>query len=178
MPSDSSEPKASYDVVPVLSAELGLPHTSIRAVVRLLGDGATVPFIARYRKEQTGGLDEVQIRSIEERFTYLTELEARRESVIAEIKSQGKLTPELAQKLACVRSNVTQLVDRLESGGLVKREADPADRRSIRAVITDAGRDRERAGSMALSEVQDKISHILGRYDVGHIEQALSALRT
>ncbi len=95
------------------------------------------------------------------------------------VTSNAPLTlGELAQKLACVRSNVTQLIDRLESDGLVKREADPADRRSIRAVITDAGRDRERAGSMALSEVQNKISHILGRYDVGHIEQALSALRT
>ncbi len=95
-----SSPPATYDAVPALTAELSLPGSSIRAVVRLLAEGATVPFIARYRKEQTGGLDEVQIRSIEERFTYLTELEARRESVIAEIKSQGKLTPELAQKLA------------------------------------------------------------------------------
>jgi DNA-binding MarR family transcriptional regulator len=85
---------------------------------------------------------------------------------------------ELAQKLACVRSNVTQLVDRLESDGLVKREADPADRRSIRAVITDAGRDRERAGSIALAHVQDEISQLLARYDAGHIEQALSALKT
>jgi DNA-binding MarR family transcriptional regulator len=85
---------------------------------------------------------------------------------------------ELAQKLACVRSNVTQLVDRLESDGLVKREADPADRRSIRAVITDAGRDRERAGSIALAHVQDDISQLLARYDAGHIEQALSALKT
>ena len=84
---------------------------------------------------------------------------------------------ELAQKLACVRSNVTQLVDRLESDGLVKREADPADRRSIRAVITDAGRDRERAGSMALSRVQDDISHVLAKFDSAHIEQALSALK-
>src|SRR3970282_799627 len=52
---------------------------------------------------------------------------------------------ELAQRLACVRSNVTQLVDRLEFDGLVRREADPADRRSIMAVITDSGRDREKA---------------------------------
>jgi protein Tex len=96
-PSPSTTP---YDAVPTLAAELDLASTSIRAVVRLLADGATVPFIARYRKEQTGGLDEVQIRNVEERFTYLTELEARRESVTAEISSQGKLTPELAQKLA------------------------------------------------------------------------------
>ena len=84
---------------------------------------------------------------------------------------------DLALKLACVRSNVTQLVDRLESDGLVRREADPADRRSIRAVITDAGRDRERAGSMALTHVQDEISQVLTGFDSAHIERALSALK-
>lgn len=94
------------------------------------------------------------------------------------VSSNGPLTlGDLAGKLACVRSNVTQLVDRLESDGLVRREADPADRRSIRAVITDAGRDRERAGSAALSQVQDDISHTLARFDSAHIEQALSALK-
>ena len=93
----------------------------------------------------------------------------------------GSNTPltlgELAQKLACVRSNVTQLVDRLESDGLVRREADPADRRSIRAVVTDTGRDREKAGSIALANVQDEISHVLSGFDAGHIERALSALK-
>jgi DNA-binding MarR family transcriptional regulator len=93
----------------------------------------------------------------------------------------GSSTPltlgDLAEKLACVRSNVTQLVDRLESDGLVRREADPADRRSIRAVITDAGRDRERAGSTALARVQDDVSHVLAGFDSAHIEKALSALK-
>jgi DNA-binding MarR family transcriptional regulator len=84
---------------------------------------------------------------------------------------------ELAQKLACVRSNVTQLVDRLETDGLVRREADPADRRSIRAVVTDAGRDREKAGSVALAHVQDEISQVLSRFDAAHIERALTALK-
>ena len=84
---------------------------------------------------------------------------------------------ELAQRLACVRSNITQLVDRLEGDGLVRREADPADRRSIRAVVTDAGRERQHAGSTALAVVQDEISHTLARYDSAHIEQALSALK-
>ncbi len=100
--SATSLPASSYDAVPVLASELGLPAASIRAVVRLLAEGATVPFIARYRKEQTNGLDEVQIRTIEERFTYLTELEARREAVIQEIQSQGKMTPELLAKLRSV----------------------------------------------------------------------------
>jgi uncharacterized protein len=71
----------------------------VRAVVSLLNEGATVPFIARYRKEATGGLDEVAIRNIEERRTYLLELEGRRASVLAEIRSQGKLTPALESKL-------------------------------------------------------------------------------
>lgn len=84
---------------------------------------------------------------------------------------------ELAQRLACVRSNVTQLVDRLESDGLVRREADSADRRSIMAVITDSGRDREKAGSIALAKVQDDISQVLAGFDSAHIERALSALR-
>ena len=84
---------------------------------------------------------------------------------------------ELAQKLACVRSNVTQLVDRLESDGLVRREADPADRRSIRAVVTDTGRDREKAGSIALANVQDEISQVLSGFDAVQIERALSALK-
>jgi DNA-binding MarR family transcriptional regulator len=84
---------------------------------------------------------------------------------------------ELAQKLACVRSNVTQLVDRLETDGLVRREADPADRRSIRAVVTDTGRDREKAGSIALAEVQDEVSQVLSGFDAGHVERALSALK-
>lgn len=91
--------------------------------------------------------------------------------------SQPLTLGELAGKLACVRSNVTQLVDRLEADGLVRREADPADRRSIRAVITDAGRDRERAGYQALGRVQDEISQSLARFDAAHVESALSALK-
>jgi uncharacterized protein len=95
-PSPSDSP---YDPVPVICRELSLAAPGVRAVVALLAEGATVPFIARYRKEATGGLDEVAIRNIEERRTYLLELEARRGSVLAEIKSQGKLTPALESKL-------------------------------------------------------------------------------
>src|SRR5688572_19353459 len=91
---------APFDASAVIADELSLPEGAVRAVVRLLAEGATVPFIARYRKEATGGLDEVQIRNVEERRTYLIELEARRESVLAEIEKQGKLSPELKQKIA------------------------------------------------------------------------------
>src|SRR6186713_3124305 len=93
-------PSTPFDPVPLLRDELKLNEGSIAAVIRLIAEGGTVPFIARYRKEATGGLDEVQIRAVGERFEYLTELEARRSSVIAEIQSQGKLSPELLAKLS------------------------------------------------------------------------------
>jgi uncharacterized protein len=101
---DQSDPSQnpSFDAAAEIAAELALAEASVRAVVRLMAEGGTVPFIARYRKEATGGLDEVQIRSVGERFEYLTELEARRSSVIAEINAQGKLSPELLGKLRSV----------------------------------------------------------------------------
>jgi protein Tex len=94
----SAEPEA-FDVVTELTRELGLPSAAVAAVVRLLGEGATVPFIARYRKEATGGLDEVAIREIEQRHAYLSELEVRRSKVIQEIDKQGKLEPALLARL-------------------------------------------------------------------------------
>ena len=100
-------------------------------------------------------------------------------NVLAVLVSAGSpmTLGELAQKLACVRSNITQLVDRLEADGLVRREADPKDRRSIRAVITDAGKERQHAGSSALARVQDDVTIALSRFDSTHIEQALSAIK-
>jgi protein Tex len=90
---------ADYDPVPIVAAELGLPLAGVAAVLRLLSEGATVPFIARYRKEATLGLDEVAIRQIEERCAYLLELHERKCSVLAEIEQQAKLTPDLAAKI-------------------------------------------------------------------------------
>ncbi|MEM6531117.1 MAG: Tex family protein [Myxococcota bacterium] len=94
-----------------LNQELRLPKRGIQAVLDLLADGATVPFIARYRKERTGSLDEVQIRAIEEKATYLRELEDRRVSILRSIEQQGKLTDELkAQIQACtVKSTLEDL---------------------------------------------------------------------
>ncbi|MGN6103634.1 MAG: Tex family protein [Kofleriaceae bacterium] len=88
-----------FDPVPSLASSLGLAPQAVAAVIALLDDGNTVPFIARYRKERTGGLDEVQIRAIEERREYLVELETRRAAILASIAEQGKLTPELEAKL-------------------------------------------------------------------------------
>ena len=88
-----------FDPVPALAQELSLPEKRVQAVVNLLAEGNTVPFIARYRKELTGGMDEVQIRTIAERRGYLLELEERRQTILTSIEEQGKLTPALADKL-------------------------------------------------------------------------------
>jgi uncharacterized protein len=96
--------KSSYDPVPQLSIDLSLPPAAVAAVVKLLAEGSTVPFIARYRKEATGGLDEVQIRAIEERRAYLIEMEDRRQAILKSIEEQGKLTPELRAKILAAGS--------------------------------------------------------------------------
>ena len=79
--------------------ETGLKPFQVEQTATLLREGATVPFIARYRKEQTGELDEVQIRTIEERFTYFTELEERKGTILNTIGEQGKLTEELRRRI-------------------------------------------------------------------------------
>ncbi|MCG3173619.1 MAG: Protein YhgF [Myxococcota bacterium] len=89
----------NFNPAPPVAAELSLPLSGVEAVLRLLGDGNTVPFIARYRKEATGALDEVQIRSIEERGQYMRELEERRLAVLKSIDEQGKLTGALRQRI-------------------------------------------------------------------------------
>ena len=78
-----------------IALELAVHAHQVAATVALLDDGATVPFVARYRKEATGGLDDTQLRHLEERLGYLRELEERRVAVLASIDEQGKLTPEL-----------------------------------------------------------------------------------
>ncbi|MDA9470092.1 Transcription accessory protein (S1 RNA-binding) [Enterococcus sp. 5H] len=90
----------NQDVVELLLKELsGYRSKQITTVLTLLNEGNTVPFIARYRKEMTGSLDEVQIREIEERYTYLGNLEKRKEEVLRLIEEQGKLTEELAKSI-------------------------------------------------------------------------------
>lgn len=83
-----------------IAQELDVKPQQVAAAIALLDDGATVPFIARYRKEATGGLDDTQLRFLEERLSYLRELEARRETILSSIREQGKLTPELEAEIA------------------------------------------------------------------------------
>ncbi|MEW6098484.1 MAG: Tex family protein [Pseudomonadota bacterium] len=78
-----------------IAAELNVRPAQVNAAVELLDGGSTVPFIARYRKEATGGLDDAQLRELETRLAYLRELEERRQAVLKSIEEQGKLTPEL-----------------------------------------------------------------------------------
>jgi uncharacterized protein len=94
----------------IIASEIGTGPEQVRAAVALLDEGSTVPFIARYRKEATGGLDDGQLRQLEERLGYLRELEARREAIRKSIEAQGKLSEDLAAKLASA-STKTELED-------------------------------------------------------------------
>src|ERR1700726_925179 len=82
-----------------IAQEITAAPAQVKAAVELLDSGATVPFIARYRKEATGGLDDEQLRTLTERLTYLRELEERRTAIIESIRTQGKLTGALAAQI-------------------------------------------------------------------------------
>jgi uncharacterized protein len=98
------------DIPSIIAAELDLRTAQVTAALALFADGATVPFVARYRKERTGNLDEVQLRQIAERHQYLSELENRKQVILEAIEAQGKLTPDLkAAILACEQK--TELED-------------------------------------------------------------------
>jgi len=89
----------SPEILLHVAKTLNVPMRGMMATIELLDEGGTVPFIARYRKEVTGNLDEVQIRDIEEKLGYFRELEDRRKTILASIEDQGKLTPELKTRI-------------------------------------------------------------------------------
>jgi uncharacterized protein len=86
----------------IIAPEIGARLEQAAAAIKLLGEGSTVPFIARYRKEATGGLDDTQLRLLAERLVYVRELDARRDTILESIRSQGKLTDDLVAKIAAV----------------------------------------------------------------------------
>ena len=101
----------SHDTIGLrLAEELGIRPQQVAATVALLDEGATVPFIARYRKEITGALDDTQLRTLEERLRYLREMEDRRAAILKSIEEQGKLTPQLRSELLAADSK-TRLED-------------------------------------------------------------------
>ena len=94
------------NIAQLLAKELSLKPSQIENALELFAEGATIPFVARYRKERTGEMDEIQLRDLEERFTYLTELEERKSVILDAIASQGKLTDELKAKIeSCLQKN-------------------------------------------------------------------------
>jgi len=97
-------------IIKQIAAEIAARPDQVNAAVQLLDEGATVPFIARYRKEVTGGLDDTQLRTLEQRLTYLRELEDRRQVILRTITEQGKLTPALEQDILAA-DNKTRLED-------------------------------------------------------------------
>ena len=87
------------NIIEMLSAEFQLKKTQVEQTVALIDEGNTIPFIARYRKEVTGGLSDVVLRDLDERLTYLRNLQERKEEVLRLIDEQGKLTEELKEQI-------------------------------------------------------------------------------
>ena len=90
---------STHKILQLISQELSLKETGVRNTISLLEEGATVPFISRYRKERTGSLDEVQISDIQKLLKHFKDLEARKETILAAIKEQNKLTDELSHRI-------------------------------------------------------------------------------
>ena len=89
----------TFPLAQIIARDLGVREAQVESTITLIEEGATIPFIARYRKERTGGLDDTQLRKLAERYEYLTELQARRETILTSISDQGKLTPALERAL-------------------------------------------------------------------------------
>ena len=98
--SSGIDSQARSRIISQLAVELSVKPQQVAATIALLDDGATVPFIARYRKEATGGLDDTVLRNLDTRLIYLRELEERRAAVLESVRSQGKLTPELESEFS------------------------------------------------------------------------------
>src|SRR5918911_3447791 len=101
---DPAAPEVARSVEQRIADELGVRPHEVAAAVDLLDGGATVPFVARYRKEATGSLDDAQLRTLEERLRYLRELEERRAVVLESVRSQGKLDAELEARILAADS--------------------------------------------------------------------------
>ncbi|WP_240488468.1 Tex family protein [Labilithrix luteola] len=171
---DRAQSETTFDPSARIAEELRLDVNAIRAVVRLLAEGATVPFIARYRKEQSGGLDEVAVRAIEEKREYLLELDARKQTILAAIDEQGKLTPQLRAAIenAWVKSALEDLYlpfkPKRRTRALIARERglEPLANR-ILAQPTSGNPDADaRAYVDAKKEVADTAAALAGARDI------------
>ena len=111
--------EAEVRIVAQLAQELGIRAAQVLAVIELLNDGSTVPFIARYRKEATGGLDDTVLRNLDTRLLYLRDLEERRAAILASITEQNRLTPELEKSIQ--QADTKQRLEDLYAPYKVKR---------------------------------------------------------
>lgn len=107
-------------IIKKIAEELGLKPALVESTVKLIDEGNTIPFIARYRKEVTGGMSDVELRDLDEKLTYYRNLEARKEEVLRLIEEQGKLTPELEEEIR--KAQVLQRVEDLYKPFKQKRE--------------------------------------------------------
>ncbi|MGU3536363.1 Tex family protein [Methylobacterium sp. A54F] len=154
-----------------IAAELGVAEGRVRAAVDLLDGGATVPFIARYRKEATGALDDAQLRTLEERLAYLRELEARRAAILEGIRAQGKLDAELARRIAAADTKA-----RLEDLYLPFRQK----RRTKAQAAREAGLEPLAEALLARPEQAPEVQarSFAGKEDVPDVEAALEGARS
>ena len=95
------------NIAATIAKELSVELWQVEAAIGLIDEGNTIPFIARYRKEKTGVLNDEQLRNLSERLTYLRNLEERREQILGSIEEQGKLTDELREKIMAAEALVT-----------------------------------------------------------------------
>ncbi|MGR3809271.1 Tex family protein [Jiulongibacter sp. NS-SX5] len=152
-----------------LSKEIQVSHSSIKSVISLLEEGATVPFISRYRKEKTGGLDEVQIADIKKHFEKFQEADKRREAILKSIAEQNKLTPELEAQI-----NAALHLNELEDLYLPYKQ-----KRKTRGVIaTEKG--LEPLAKIIFEQKERDLDHLLPTYlndDVSTEDEALQGAR-
>ena len=94
------------DIMKKIAAELGVRTNQVEAAVKLIDEGCTIPFIARYRKEATGALNDEQLRDLYDRLVYLRNLEEKKQTVLASIEEQGKLTEELRSQILAAETQV------------------------------------------------------------------------
>jgi uncharacterized protein len=154
-PSPAADPTTAR-IVRRIADELAVRPEQVAATVELLGEGSTVPFIARYRKERTGGLDDTQLRKLDERLGYLRELEDRRATVLKSIDEQGKLTDELRRQVngAATRTELEDIYlpyrPKRRTKAQIAKEAglEPL----IDTILADPGQDPETLASRFIDE--------------------------
>lgn len=159
------------DIAAVIAKEMDVLRKHVVATIKLLDDGATIPFISRYRKEATGSLDEVAILNIRQRYERLTELAKRKEYVLATIKEQGMLSSELEQKIHDVQDS-SELEDiflpykpKRRTRAMVARERGLEPLAKI--IMAQSSTDIERYAMRFVSEeVEDEVAAIAGALDI------------